>query len=344
MSPQRRFLRDVGHLGISLVGEAAALISSSPGYCEELIREGLYSHNLSFRKLPIVNGPVQLDALQRDNPHWDFREDFDPNQWVFVFLHGYVDNTGADRIAFKLAALGYQVYLLRYPFLKGVRELGNMVKEAMEAIHQMESGKRLVPVGHSLGGFIWDEVLLNAPDIVERYRIPLYLPLGSPHFGTLAAYVAIGQSAQDMRPNSDVVRAHRVLSFPDSLEVYSIVSRFDMLVVPIETALLKSGINYILSETGHIGQVISSRSVLAIEEIISTNPEVLLKRSTHRQFYPSSLCRALGWLPSAWRRHVAVDSIFTNLSEDSKDERLRLRVVHREMALGVFPRLNRPKA
>ena len=341
LSPAQRLVRNTFHFGTSVIREAEAIRDAAPGYIDEIKRHRMYPQGISFRKLQRNPKNADLKMLKRMNPSWPFRKNFDPDKWVFVFLHGYVDNTGADRVVFKLADLGYQIYLVRYPFMRSVPELGAEMLPILEEIAEREPGKSIVPIGHSLGGLIWDEILLCFPEVVPRYRMPLYIPLGSPHFGTLAAYFGIGQSVLDMRPGSDVVRAHRKMNFPDQLEIYPFVSRFDLLVVPVETALMKRGINYILSETGHIGQVSSERAVHAIEEIITCDPDVLRERATKRIFYPSSLTWMLSCLPAPWIKKMGVDVIHDYLGEGDEQAEFFVRVVRHEIALGLFPKLVR---
>lgn len=342
-SERERFLRDGAHFTLSLLSEVRSLVTAAPGYLGEVLRNGAYPDRMTFRKLPYDPARSDLDMLRRANPDWTFREDFDPRRWVFVFLHGYIDNTGADRCAFKLAELGYQVYLVRYPFLRNVRRLAGELTEVLERIARREQGKRLVPIGHSLGGFIWDHLLLHRHDLVSTYDIPLYIPMGSPHFGTMAAYLGFGDSARQMRPRSDVVLEHLNRDFPPGLEIYPFVSRFDLLVLPIETALLKRGINYVFSETGHVAQVIRGEAVWAIEEIIATPPEVLAERAQRRPFYLSSLLRLMKRLPRRMQRPLGLDGVLAYVGERNRDGTpdFRVRIVHHELRSGLFPALRR---
>ncbi|MGH7820748.1 MAG: esterase/lipase family protein, partial [Candidatus Binatia bacterium] len=248
----RRLLVEAAHFGSALVGEAVATVRVAPGFFTELLRSGVYPQQMTFRKLPYLPERSDIERLRMWNPGWVFRPDFDPREWVLIFLHGYVDNSGAIRIANVLAGRGYQIYLVRYPFLRGVRRLTAELAETLERIALRERGKRFVPIGHSLGGFIWDHLLLHRPEMVERYRMPLYISMGSPRFGTLPAHLGIGQSAREMRPGSKIVRDHLERSFPPELEVYPFISRFDLFVLPIETSLLRRGVNYVFSETGHL--------------------------------------------------------------------------------------------
>ena len=115
------------------------------------------------------------------------------------------------------------------------------------------------------------------------------------------------------------------------------------MVLPIETALLKRGINYVLSETGHVAQIIRSAVVTAIEEIIASPYELLLERSQERAFYPSVLAAALARLPKGTQERLGVAGILEYIAGRGDEAPLfRLRVVRHELALGIFPALRRP--
>ncbi len=339
-----RMHNDIEHFGISLISEVRSALHAAPGYALEMIRNGAYPSSMTYRKL--TNTPkVTLRELEKLNPEWEFRPGFDPERWVIVFLHGYIDNTGADRVAYKLASLGYPVYVVRYPFLRSVRQLGQDLEETLEQIGKHEPGKSLVPIGHSLGGFIWDELLLNNDEIVQKYDMPLYIPLGSPHFGTMAAHIGPGKSCRHMELQSTLVDEHLSKHFPDKLDLYPFVSRYDLLVLPIETALLKRGINYVLSETGHVAQIIRNEIVLAIDEILSTPHDTLVDRAYSRSFYPSTLLAILDKLPKSLKKKIGVERQLKYVLGDGSESppEFRLRILHHEMNRNTFPQLVRPQ-
>lgn len=339
----QRFVQDALHFTMSLGGEIGGVITAAPGYLLEVARNGLYPSGMTFRKLKHDPQAADLETLRRNNPDWDFRPGYNPQQWVLVFLHGYIDNTGADRIAYKLAEMGYQIYVVRYPFLRSVEELAHDLAAILTQIAEREPNAKLIPIGHSLGGFIWDELLQSQPDVALRYGMPLYIPLGSPHFGTLAAYLGVGESARQMQPISQVVRNHLQRPFPLGLEIYPFVSRYDMLVLPIETALVKEGVNYILSETGHVAQIIRDEIAVAIEEILASPADTLRDRASKRAFYPSSLMSILRALPQPVQRRLGIQgSMEYVLGSNGERPEFLLRIVHHEMHRETFPRLLRP--
>lgn len=336
-----RFGKECLHFGTSLIGEWIAGANVMPKHVRETWRSGVYPTQMTYRKLPYRREASDLARLRQWNPGWIFREDFDPRDWVIVFLHGYVDNTGAVRVAYKLAHLGYQVYLVRYPYLQSVRRTAVGLMEVLRSIEHRERGKRIVPIGHSLGGFIWDHLLLHRPEIVERYRMPLYISMGSPRFGTLAAHFAIGASAREMRPGSTLVRDHLKRSYPPNFEVYSFISRFDLLVLPIETSLLKRAVNYVFSETGHIAQVTRNETIRAIEEILASPREILEARAERRPFALSPFTWALGCLPEAVRKRLGIEGILAYVRDGDMPPDFRIRIVHHDLRIGLLPTLRR---
>ena len=339
----QRFWQDALHFTMSLGGEVRGVIEGAPGFLLEIARNGVYPSGMTFRKLAHNAQAAEFATLRRNNPDWDFRPGYNPQEWVIVFLHGYIDNTGADRIAYKLAELGYQIYVVRYPFLRSVVDLAHDLAAILAQIAEREPRAKLVPIGHSLGGFIWDELLQSQPDVALRYQMPLYIPLGSPHFGTLAAYLGVGESARQMQPISDVVANHLRRNDTATTEIYTFVSRYDLLVLPIETALVRDGVNYILSETGHVAQIIRDEIALAVEEILASPADVLRDRASRRAFYPSSLMSILRALPESVRRKLGIeDSINYVLGTGGEPPEFLLRIVHHELHRNTFPRLIRP--
>jgi pimeloyl-ACP methyl ester carboxylesterase len=289
-----------------------------------------------------VKGPGSLSRLKRLNPHWPFRDGFDPESWQILFLHGYIDNTGSDRAIHHLPRLGYTVHMIRYPFLRTVEGIAEEVYEILRGIRRKEGDRPYVLLGHSLGGLIWDHLLKTEPTLVKEYQIPLYIPMGSPHYGTLPAFLAVGGSGRDMRPGSPLLRRHLAMDFPLDLEIYPFVSRFDLLVLPVETALLPTGVNYIFSETGHLGLVVHSHLLYALEEVFATDPRVLRERVVYRPFFPDSLTEILKRLPEGFRKRVGLEKFFMSLGADGAPHPLyHLRIVPRNWVREGYPVLRR---
>ncbi len=165
--------------------------------------------------------------------------------------------------------------------------------------------------------------------------------MGSPRFGTLPAYLGFGRSAREMRPGSALVLDHLKRQYPAHLEVYPFISRFDIFVLPIETALLKQGINYVFSETGHLAQVTRNETVRAIEEIMASPRHVLEARAEKRPFHPSVLTWMLGKLPKSALERLGIAGILDYVLDGAEPPDFAVRIVHHDVRSGRLPLLRR---
>jgi len=341
LPPFQRFLRDLYHSQISYFREMVAISIGLRGYLRELFRNG-YPSRVQYTVLRGDPFSGNLLRLKRLNPQWPFREGFDPSSWVVLFLHGYVDNAGADRAIHRLKDLGYTVYLFRYPFLRKVEEVAEDLREVLGRIRKVEGDKVYVPLGHSLGGVVWESLFLEDPEFFTTFRVPLYVPMGTPHFGTILAYLALGKSRASMIPKNSVYMRGLARGFPEGVEVYPFVSRFDLCVLPVETALWGEGVNYIFSETGHIGLSVLDDVLLPLEEVFATDGNVLRSRAIYRPFFPDSLTFFLKQLPDFFLSRLGLFPFFQYLnSSNGKTRSYYLRVVPPHPERSDFPRLRR---
>src|SRR5260370_337596 len=102
------------------------------------------------------------------------------------------------------------------PLRSGVPELAEWFGRHVEDVMRISGAKRVHLVGHSLGGVIarW-----YIQELGGEKHVDTCVTIGTPHHGTVAAYLGIGPAAQDMRPGSDVIdRLHPAL--PQSKTTY----------------------------------------------------------------------------------------------------------------------------
>ena len=123
-----------------------------------------------------------------------------------ILIHGYGHNrSGWHVLERHLATAGFStVHTMNYsPLRHDVPELAGRLAETVEVLRTLSGSDKVHIVGHSLGGIIarW-----YVQELGGHEQVSTAVTIGSPHEGTLAAWVAPGRTAQELRPGSWVVR------------------------------------------------------------------------------------------------------------------------------------------
>jgi triacylglycerol esterase/lipase EstA (alpha/beta hydrolase family) len=119
---------------------------------------------------------------------------------------------------------------------------------AMRALAGNESGERIDIVAHSMGGLAVRQLLHKH---AERAHVRRVVFLGTPHAGTLAAYLDWGQGARDMRRGSAFLNALAAAAPVEPIELISIRTPLDMRVFPGASAELSGARNLTIWCAGH---------------------------------------------------------------------------------------------
>jgi triacylglycerol lipase len=122
------------------------------------------------------------------------------------------------------------------------------IAEAVRALAGNESGARIDIVAHSMGGLAVRQLLYAHP---ERMHVRRVVFLGTPHAGTLAAYLGWGQGARDMRRGSKFLNALAAATPGESVELISIRTPLDLRVFPGTSAELSGARNVTVWCAGH---------------------------------------------------------------------------------------------
>lgn len=159
------------------------------------------------------------------------RTDADP----ILLVHGYGMNRGVWWLfRRRLLARGIgPVFTINLPaYWPGVQDLSHLLARRIEDVSARCGGRRVVVVGHSMGGLVTRAALAASPEL----PVARLVTLGSPHAGTRTAVLGIGDQAQDMVPRSKTIAKLAEADLP--VPVTCVASRFDNLVVPWHSALL----------------------------------------------------------------------------------------------------------
>ncbi|MDQ3761199.1 MAG: alpha/beta fold hydrolase [Actinomycetota bacterium] len=193
-----------------------------------------------------------------------------------LLVHGFADNRSAFAVlgrALRRRGFGV-VYGLNYSVFTALtgdvrsaaRELGREVEQICEAT----SAEQVHVVGHSMGGLV-------ARYYVQRLggdaRVHTLVTLGTPHHGTMAAYLLPTPVLRQLRPNSDIVTELAAPSPGCRTRFVAVWSELDEWIVPQRNARLDHPdllvTNYQLSDVGHLSLPVDPHTVLTVASTLA---------------------------------------------------------------------------
>jgi triacylglycerol esterase/lipase EstA (alpha/beta hydrolase family) len=168
-----------------------------------------------------------------------------------LLLHGVLCNAGAMRgLAKDLAArdLG-PVYTMSYgPPLESIELFVDQVAAKIDAILLATGASRVALVGHSMGGLVGRAYLRRHGPA----KVSLLMTLGSPHHGSVHAWLFPGTSLAQLRPRNEwLAELNRAAPPPVGTRVVSLWSWHDSMVAPQTSARLDGAENIALPGIGH---------------------------------------------------------------------------------------------
>ena len=196
-----------------------------------------------------------------------------------LLVHGIMDNRSVFTVFRRtLRRRGFGVvHAVNYGLFTGdIRDAAHQLRTHVERLREQTGADKVHIVGHSLGGMI-------ARYYVQRMGgcavVDTLVTLGSPHTGTLTAYLLPTPLARQLRPGSELLE-ELTLPAPDCDTRFLVVwSRMDQMIVPQRNARLGHPDldveQFELRDVGHLSLPIDPRSVHWVA--------TALARSDHRQ-------------------------------------------------------------
>lgn len=183
---------------------------------------------------------------------WSMRESPPMSTGVPVLLlHGVLCNAGVWRgMRAYLAANGIaQVYALTFtPPVGSIEDYADQLASRVDAILAETGAERLALVGHSMGGLV-------ARAYLRRYgaeRVALTMTLGTPHHGSVHAWLFAGAALAQMRPgNAWLAELNRTEGESYPVRFVSLWSWHDSMVAPQTSSRLAGTVNVELDGIGH---------------------------------------------------------------------------------------------
>ena len=178
-----------------------------------------------------------------------------------LLVHGYIHNRSAFlAMSRQLKRAGFRyVDGFNYNALsEGIPQAAARLGAEVERILSATGADRVMIVGHSMGGMVARYYVqeLGGEDTVDTV-----VTLGSPHHGTYASYVGLGQASAQLRPGSELLRRLESSARPGPVRWVAYWSDLDVFVTPIGNAKLEHAAlqahNVRVRNTGHLSLLAS---------------------------------------------------------------------------------------
>ena len=188
-----------------------------------------------------------------------------------LFLHGWTE-TGwhwrwmIRRLRFDRSR---RLYTLTFrPIDAPAEHYRRQLEDRIDAILSATGHEKLTLIGHSFGGLVSRAYLRhNGTAKVERL-----ITLGTPHGGSVWAYLFSTPVTRHLRPHGEFLTELTREEKLDGVELVSIATIHDNMVIPFTRALHPHSRHILLHEVGHVGLMVSPQVLAVIRSILFGTP------------------------------------------------------------------------
>jgi triacylglycerol lipase len=182
-----------------------------------------------------------------------------PGELPVLLIHGFACNRGAWWwLKPQLERAGYCVASVTLePLSDSIDAYVPQVSRRIDEICSATGAQRVTVIAHSMGGLVARALVRNA----GAQSIARVVTLGTPHQGSMLAWVMRGTNARQMRPGDPWLVALNKAEWPSSVPLVSIYSLHDNLVAPQDNAILAGAQLIPMPALGH-HELVSSQHVL----------------------------------------------------------------------------------
>src|SRR5690606_19193206 len=179
--------------------------------------------------------------------------------WYFLYgIYNTLKKSGWNSI--------YPINL--FPNITDITEQAKIVAARIEKAKREQQVNRVDYVAHSMGGLIGRYYI---QDLRGAASINNYISVATPHYGTYASWLGVGEAAVQMRPGSSFVsKLNTGNPLVPNVKYTSIWTKTDELVIPQKSAMLQgSRIMEPVKYTGHFLILWSPQSYKQIKDTLA---------------------------------------------------------------------------
>ena len=255
-------------LFLASLGVFKILNSFSDCFPHRLKRIVCWGHSLLFETIAIIATffmrPIGYLTNQKKGAGT-------PGGVPLLLIHGYIHDSSAWlflKQALRGLGLG-PIYTLNlsHPF-RSIYDYAEQVAKKAEEIALETGEKKLVLIGHSMGGLVTSLYAAKLAPSTEEVKV---ITIGSPLQGTYAALLALGPNGKEMRHGSPFLQEIGEVFKTSPVCFYHIGSSADQMILPPSSALtgLHPEREYQIDDIGHMTLLFSPRVAKKISEWLS---------------------------------------------------------------------------
>ncbi len=187
------------------------------------------------------------------------------DETVMLFVHGFFSNAGFW-VVFKRYLLSQGLRALYTvnlePEFASIDDFAQQLAARVERVCAMRNQPQLVLVGHSMGGLVCRAYV----DKFGGGRVRKVITLGTPHHGTVLAYLLCGANLKQMRPGSAWL--NRLNAQASAVPISTHYSVHDNIIAPQDNARLAGAESFALAGIGHLSMAFSRQVMASVLEDI----------------------------------------------------------------------------
>ena len=192
---------------------------------------------------------------------------FDPQRPALLLIHGYVCNRATWRPWLAPLAAGRNLATVNLePAFGPIERYVEIIAAAVERLQAGSGARRVILVGHSMGGLAAREYLR----VHGGRRVERLITLATPHHGTVFARLGQGANARQMRRDSAFIT--RLGATPCPVPVTCVATQHDNLVVPRSSPVLPGADVVWLDRVGHLALTNDTRALAAVIAAVDRRP------------------------------------------------------------------------
>ena len=185
-----------------------------------------------------------------------------------LFVHGFLSNAGFW-LTFKhyFRSKGFRsLFTINLdPVINDIDDYAEQLARRVAQVYALVGQKKLILIGQSMGGLVCRAYVAKYGD----KHVHKIITLGSPHQGTITAYLLRGRNLSQMRPNSEWLA--RLNAKKTVVPITTHNSAHDNIIVPQDGARLAGAKEYPLRGVGHLSMAFSKELMNNVLTDIRTN-------------------------------------------------------------------------